>query len=406
MNKWLIPLVLAVILVITPTMTRAQDGISLLDSSAQIFFPSGLTFNIEAESQNDIVKLRLHYEVDRMTYAPVTNEAWPVFTPSPKVKAQWVWDMRKVRMPLPSGATVTYWWTIEDAIGDTLTTPSQIIRFDDLRYDWKKVTSGQISLFRYKGDQSFADKLMAACQKALDTLAQDTGVYLQQPVSIYIYATPEDLRGAMVYPQEWTGGVAAYEFGIISIGIPTNDLNWGKGALAHELGHMVIHQITFSPYGAVLPFWLDEGLATYTMYAQGGPDPYLQSVLQKAIAQHNLISVRSLASPFSAIPEEAYLSYAESQSLIQFLIENYGRDKMLQLLNLFQVGNTYDDALIQVYGFDQDGLDSMWQEYIYGQTQSRSELQYDSFCGNSIDGFPWDNMVSTLLKTDTLWGAD
>ena len=403
MTRWLVLITFAAILIITPITTHAQSEITLVDSSAGVYFPSGLAFNMEAASDNDIVKVRLHYEVDRMTYAPVTNEAWPVFTPSPKVKAQWVWDMRKVRLPLPPGAAVTYWWTIEDAAGDTLTTPSQIIRFDDIRYTWQKVTSGQISLFWYKGTQSFADELMAAGQQALDMLAEDTGVSLKQPVSIYIYASAEDLRGAMVYPQEWTGGIAEYQYGLIAIGIPTNDLSWGKGTLAHELGHMVTHQITFSPYGAVLPFWLDEGLATY---AQGELDPYLERVLQNAIAQNKLISVRSLASPFSAIPEQAYLSYAESQSVVAFLIQNYGGDKMLQLLNLFKIGSTYDEALIQIYGFDQDGLDSLWQEYIYGQTQSRSELQYDSLCGNSIDRFSWDNMLGTMIKTGTLLGAD
>ncbi len=401
MTKWFIPLILAAILVITPTIIHAQDGISLLDSSAQIYFPSALAFNIKAQSQNDIVKLRLHYQVDRMNYAPITNEAWPEFTPSPKVQTQWVWDMRKAS--LPAGATVTYWWTIEDTAGDSLTTPSQIIRFDDLRYDWKKVTSGQISLFWYKGNQSFVDQLMAGCQQALERLAQDTGVYLKQPVSLYIYASPEDLRGAMVFPQEWTGGVAFTEYGIIAIGIPTNELDWGKGALAHELGHMVTHQITFSPYGAILPTWLDEGLA---MYAEGKPDPYLESVLEKAITQHNLISVRSLASPFSAIPEEAYISYAESQSLIPFLIQNYGRDKMLQLLNLFKEGNTYDDALTQVYGFDQDGLDALWQKYITSQTQGQSELQYDSLWGNSKDRFLWDDILGKLVTANVLLGVD
>jgi hypothetical protein len=401
MNKWFIPLVLAAILVITPTIAHSQGVISVQDSSAQIYFPSALAFNIKAQSQNDIVKLRLHYQVERMNYAPVIDEAWPEFTPSTKLQTQWVWDMRKAS--LPAGATVTYWWTIEDASGDSLTTPSQKANFDDIRYNWQKVTSGQISLFWYKGNQSFVDQLMAACQQALDRLAQNTGVYLKQPVSIYIYASPEDLRGAMVFPQEWTGGVAFTEYGIIAIGIPTNELDWGKGALAHELGHMVTHQITFSPYGAILPTWLDEGLA---MYAEGKPDPYLESVLEKAISQHNLISVRSLASPFSAIPEEAYLSYAESQSLIPFLIQNYGRDKMLQLLNLFKEGSTYDDALIQVYGFDQDGLDALWQKYITSQTQGQSELQYDSLRLNSEDGFLWDDALGRLVSTNILLEID
>jgi hypothetical protein len=401
MNKWFTLLVLVAILIITPTVSNAQGGISLLDSSAQIYFPSALAFNVKAQSQNDIVKLRLHYQVDRMNYAPITNEAWPQFTPSTKVQTQWVWDMRKAS--LPAGATVTYWWTIEDTTGDSLTTNSQKVRFDDLRYDWNKVTSGQISLFWYKGNQSFIDQLITSSQQALDRLAQDTGVYLKQPVSIYIYASPEDLRGAMVFPQEWTGGVAFTEYGIIAIGIPTNELDWGKGALAHELGHMVTHQITYSPYGAILPTWLDEGLA---MYAEGKPDPYLQSVLEKAIAQHNLISVRSLASPFSAIPEEAYISYAESQSLVPFLIQNYGKDKMLQLLNLFKEGSTYDDALIQVYGFDQDGLDAVWQKYITNQTQGQSELQYHSLWANSRDRFLPEDILGKPLTANALLGVD
>jgi hypothetical protein len=401
MTKWFIPLILAAVLVITPAIAHSQGGISVQDSSAQIFFPSALAFNIKAQSQNNIIKLRMHYQVDRMNYAPVTDEAWPEFTPSTKVQTQWVWDMRKAS--LPAGATVTYWWTIEDTSGDRLTTPSQKVRFDDLRYNWQKVTSGQISLFWYKGNQDFVDQLMAACQQALDRLAQDTGVYLKQPVNLYIYATTEDLRGAMVFPQEWTGGVAFTEYGIIAIGIPTNELNWGKGALAHELGHMVTHQITFSPYGANLPFWLDEGLA---MYAEGEPDAYLESVLQKAIDQNNLISVRSLASPFSAIPEEAYISYAESQSLIRFLIQNYGRDKMLQLLNLFKEGNTYDDALTQVYGFDQDGLDAIWQKYITSPVQSQSKVKFDSLREAAKGKSIWDEISGKMVTADALLGVD
>jgi hypothetical protein len=207
----------------------------------------------------------------------------------------------------------------------------------------------------------------------------------------------------MVFPQEWTGGVAFTEYGLIAIGIPTNELDWGKRALAHELGHMVTHQITYSPFGAILPTWLDEGLA---MYAEGKPDPYLESVLQKAITQHKLISVRSLSSPFSAIPDEAYISYAESQSLIRFLIQNYGKDKMLQLLNLFKEGNTYDEALTQVYGFDQDGFDALWQKYITSQTQSQSESQHDSLWGNSKDRFLLDDILGKLVTADMLLGVD
>jgi hypothetical protein len=372
MTKLFISLILTTILLITPSITNAQGGISLVDSTAEIYFPSALVFGIKATSQSDITRIRLHYQVDRMNYAQVTSEAWADFTPSPEVETEWIWDMRKAN--LPAGATVRYWWTIEDGTGDRLITPPETIRFDDLRYSWQKLNMGQLSLFWYKGTQSLANELMAACQQALERLSRDTGIYPEKPISLFIYASSKDLQGAMIFPQEWTGGVAFTEYGIISIGVPPNELDWGKRAVAHELGHMVIHQMTFSPYGAiVLPNWLDEGLA---MHAEGKPDPYLESWLKKAISENKLISVRSLSSPFSAIPEEAYISYAESQSLVEFLIQNYGKDKMLHLLSLLKEGNSCDEAMTEVYGFDQDGLDTLWRKYITIQIKSQLEFKH------------------------------
>ena len=357
MTKRFLLAVLIVVLFLTPTVTHAQEEISLLDSTAEIYFPSALVFNIKAESLNDITKIRLHYQPDKMNYAQVTSEAWPNFTPATRVETEWVWDMR--RASLPPGAKVQYWWTIEDEAGNKLVTPADVIRFDDLRHSWQSLTSGKLSLFWYEGSQSFAEELMAASQQALERLAEDTGAYLEKQVSIYIYADTKDLQGAMIFPREWTGGVAFTEYSIIALGISQRQLDWGKRALAHELGHLVTHQITFSPYGATLPTWLDEGLA---MHAEGEPDPYLQLWLKKAISEKRLMSVRSLSSPFSAKPEEAYISYAQSQSLVEFLLQNYGKDRILRLLTLLEEGNACDEALTEVYGFDQDKLDKLWQK--------------------------------------------
>jgi len=37
---------------------------------------------------------------------------------------------------------------------------------------------------------------------------------------------------------------------------------------------------------------------------------------------------------------------------------------MLELLNTFKTGETYDNALLQVYGFDIDGLDTRWRVHV------------------------------------------
>ncbi len=103
---------------------------------------------------------------------------------------------------------------------------------------------------------------------------------------------------------------------------------------------------------------MDEGLATYVQNENDS------NWLNLAIKQNKLISVRTLSSPFSAVAEQAYISYAESHSIVSFLLTTYGKDEMVQLLNVFHEGATYDDALQQVYGFDQDGLDQLWRKSI------------------------------------------
>jgi len=360
----LLALVLIAFLIFTPSFIQAKGEISLLDSATEVNFPDALIFKLEVSTSTDITKIRLHYQVDRMNYATVISEAWPKFTPAPMVETQWVWDMRKAS--LPPGAAIKYWWTVEDKAKNILITPEKTVCFADFNHPWQSLTSEQLTLFWYEGNNSFAQELMAACQQGLEKLAKDTDANLEKPAKKYIYASTKELLEAMIFPREWTGGVAYTEFGIIAIGIPPEQLEWGKRTVAHELAHLVVHQLTFSPY-ANLPTWLDEGLA---MHAEGEADPYMQAWLRKAIEEDKLISVRSLSSPFSAKPEEAYISYAQSQSLVEYLIQNYGQDKIFKLLKLFKQGCTYDEALIEVYGFDADGLDARWRASITNQNQA------------------------------------
>ena len=361
------------LLLLSPSAVAAEAGIAVIASGVEIDFPSQAVFTLEAESYVDIVDIRLYYQVDKMNYAEVVSEGWADFTRANKTEASWIWDMRIAG--LPPGAEVTYWWMIEDAGGNKLETSSEIMRFDDERYLWRSLTSNTpggsgLTLFWYQGGDAFAQELLDACGEGLDTLTRDIGTYPERPIKIYVYASSSDLLGAMIFPYEWTGGVAFTEFSTIAIGIGPSSLDWGKRALVHELTHLVVHQATFSPYGQ-LPTWLDEGLA---MYSEGELESHFRSRLQTAIREDNLISVRSLCSAFSAQTEEAHLSYAQSFSLVEYLLDNYGQDKMLDLLTLFKEGATYDEALSEVYDFDIDGLDARWRATLANQGVSAQEV--------------------------------
>jgi hypothetical protein len=339
-----------------PDAGLAQDGVTVISSEAEAQFPTAITFTLEAETDNDIVDVDLEYRVNRRGLVPESCRVDVDFTADQQLVASWTWNMLTTG-GLPTGTEVEYRWLLEDAVGNRIETSPNTVRFDDLRYDWDSIASDDVIFFWYAGDAAFVQELVDAAGEALDDLGSEVGVYLEQPATFYIYADAGDLHGALVYPDEWTGGVAFPAYGTIVIGISPENMDWGKRAIAHELGHLVVHQDVFGPYG-VLPTWIDEGLA---MDAEGELRSDLQDLLEQAIDMDALFSVRSISGSFPANPYEAKLSYAESYSLVQFLIDSYGGEKIVELLNVFKDGSTADEALLQVYGFDTEGLGERWR---------------------------------------------
>lgn len=344
---------------LSPALVQAADELTIVKNSASVSFPGSIDFYLTVESDQDIVDIRLRYHVERESFAEVISEIYIDFEPATVVDTGWSWDLRPTG-GLPPGSVLYYWWRVTDAGGDQMETLPVRLEFVDTDHGWGSITEGQITLYWYEGDASFADELMAAAQAALEQLHEDTGAHLQKAVDLYIYAGAQDLRSALMFPQEWTGGVAYTRYGTIAIGIATYNIEWGKRAITHELTHLVTHQMTFNPYGN-LPNWLNEGLS---MYAEGEMEAVYQVYLEQAVATDSLLSLRSLASPFSAYAATSYLAYAQSHSIVGFLIEEYGQQKMFELLSTFGQGSTGDGALLKVYGFDMDSLNNLWRSYI------------------------------------------
>lgn len=343
----------------SPLPVRAQSGLRITLNSTKIEFPTMLHFNLSARSGANITDVRLHYIVDRASFAQVTSEIFVEFIRDTTIGVNWTWDMRQTG-GLPPGTAIEYWWTATDAQGEKISSERVKVIFDDNRHTWQDLTEGKVTLYWYGNGLSVIKDIMSATQQALTRLLKDTGAELKKPVKIYLYPSTADLQGAMIFPQEWTGGATFTGFGIITIGLQPFNSDWNKRAVAHELTHLVIEQVTSNPYND-LPTWLDEGLA---MYTEGPLDSAFANQLRSAVLGNGLISVPSLSSPFSAYPDKATLAYAQSYSVVEFLIKTYGQAKMYELLAAFHEGSGYDSALMKVYGFKMDGLNSLWREYV------------------------------------------
>ncbi len=356
--KYCLALVLLVLALafIPCRMATADGGIEVVSSNAQADFPQSITFSLEARASTDIVDVDIECQVVRRSIVPVVCRSDVDFDANEHVMVSWIWDMQDSG-GVPPGTDIEYRWLIEDASGNTYTSPYATVRYDDLRYNWRGMTSDNITLWWYEGDSSFAQQLIDAADGAAARLTAEFDVSLEQPVKFYIYADAWDLQSSLVNPDIWTGGQAFPDYGAIMIGIEVDNLNWGKRTVAHELGHLVVGQLVYGPFGW-LPTWLSEGIA---MNAEGELSDNFQDSLDSAISSDTLFSVRSIASAFPSDATEAIICYSESHSIVKFLIDNYGSEQFLQLLDLFKQGSTDDEALFQIYGYDTDGLNENWR---------------------------------------------
>jgi len=304
-----------------------------VDDRVTIVFPESATFSATLSGSSRITAVVLEYGSRQLTCGQVVGKAFPQFTPAPTVSVEWTW-------------------------------------LDEARA-WRSRVDGDIlRLHWYRGDEEFAEALLRAARTGLEFNELHSGLRADGPIDVYVYANTIDLREAVLYEPTWTGGLAFPEHNIVILGISSADLDWGRRAIIHELTHVLVGHHTFTCLG-VVPTWLNEGLA---VYSEGELESFARAQLERAVRDDTLISVRALSGGFSEVTSRANLSYSQSYSLVRFLLEKHGQEKMSALLVSLRDGNSIDRALQQVYGFDVDGLEDEWRRAVGAAPRVASAL--------------------------------
>lgn len=341
----------------TPVQAQTAD-LPILNNEVIVDFPDTATFRLELDSSLTVAEAVLTYQLGvdscleagtRVSVDEIENNT-----------AEWTWIMSRSGNP-PPGATVWWEWTVTDTGGNTFTTPRQELTFQDERFSWRTVQDDNIRLHWYEGE-NVGPTLLDAAVNGLARLEADVGIQLEDDIQIFIYGSSADMREAVLYIQDWAGGVAFNSYNIILIGVPPNIANtWGAATVRHELAHLVIGRFGQSCLGGSRPNWLDEGLA---VYSEGEPGNETVTDLANAIENNAFYPVRSLNGAFPSHDSNARLAYSQSYSLVNFLLEAYGPQRMQDLLLALAQAEGYDAALEQVYGFNADGLEVAWRQAI------------------------------------------
>jgi hypothetical protein len=340
----------AAIVVASPA--AAQSGIEVQQNTARGEFPGGIVFLLEVTAPAPFDEVRLSYRI-----APdgVRASAVPDCIGTTRVSCtfQLSADQRNLLIP---GAEVTYSWEMTSGAVNEETEP-QTVLYEDTRFEWSSVSEGNLTVWYYGNDDD-ARSVLRAGREALDEVGALLQTSVAFPVKVRLYESAQEMQQAIISDNDegvvTLGEVVYSDTAMVAANAAPLDIT------KHEIAHIVIREAVGGAFG--VPDWLNEGTA---VFAQSEPLPNQRQALESAIESGEVLSVRSMTSASSgAVADKVSLFYGQSWALVDFLIETYGEERFAAFFRAYASGASDDEALTQVYGLDQDGLENAWRESV------------------------------------------
>lgn len=235
---------------------------------------------------------------------------------------------------------------------------------DDVK--WQTVKSTHFIIYYDKAPQDFLNLLSSRAEEYYDKIANDLGFrrydfwLWDNRAKIYIYDNADDYQSATGQPS-WSVGAAMSKEKIIYT-FP-NELGFFDTILPHELGHIIFREFV-GFHNKAIPLWLDEGVASYQ---ESGRRAVAKAIVREAIKNNLFMDLGQLNSfnPHSALnPAEVNIFYAESLSIIDYLVKEFGSERFVLFCQILRDKKDLQGALTGAYSFkDIQDFNRAWQEY-------------------------------------------
>lgn len=371
------------LLPVTPVSYRARaaTAITVTTDEATSDFPNGIDFKLEARGDRPIQRIELLYRVADLE---TLNLEVPAFTPAQHVALTHQLDFRVNFQP--SGIDVTYHWRLVDDQGNLTETDAKTLLWSDNRFTWQAVSSQDVTVYGYRNNDTFDKIVLNSAQSTVDKIKVTYGVENVTPIRIWVYNSKKDFTATQQgNSSDWVAGTAFPQLHVILAILPEGNQREVGRVVPHEISHQLLYQATKNPFNGP-PTWFDEGLAVLN---QDNGNEDFPAMVKDAAAKGHLFSIRALNSNFPYDPADAALAYAESYSVVRFIIETYGQDKLAAIIAAYRDGVSHDEALRRGIGVDLNELDRLWKQSLnYPGDKPRTT-------GTTRDTSQWTDDVGT-----------
>ncbi len=230
-------------------------------------------------------------------------------------------------------------------------------------FEWQYLQSEHFDVYFSRGGKGIAEFTARVAEESYRELSRDLKFELLDRVKILVYNSHNDFGQTNVDlspPEESVGGFTEFFKGRVVI---PYEGEWEKfrHVIHHELTHAVMLQMV---YGAgtqsiitglaqfQVPLWFTEGLAEWE---SRGWDIESDMFMRDATVSGYVPDIPYLY---------AFLAYKGGQSVLRYIAETYGREKVGELLTKMKMSKNATRGFKQSIGLDFEELSKRWHLYL------------------------------------------
>jgi hypothetical protein len=231
---------------------------------------------------------------------------------------------------------------------------------------WQLFKSTHFFIFYRSASDNELNTLSQKAEECYNNIADDLGLNRfnfwtwDNRAKIYLYDNKEEYLKE-TNSADWSIGQATTRNKTIQTFLTAPEFL--DNILPHEMAHIIFMEMVGSNNPAV-PLWLEEGAASYHEKEIAS----VKADLAQRIKQGDFINLDTL-SRFKVLssedPEKVKLFYAESYSLVKYLISEFGQDKFVFFCQELRDNRNFTAALSRAYSFGNlQDFESSWKSYI------------------------------------------
>lgn len=230
-------------------------------------------------------------------------------------------------------------------------------------FNWRYIQSEHFDVYYYESkNYDLANFAAYTLESSLQQLSEDFDHEIADRIQVIIYDSHNDFSQTNVVPlpvdAQGIGGVTDPYKNRITMPF-AGDYTSFRSTLQHELEHAVINDMFYggnvqsrlSGNALQIPLWFNEGMAEYTSL---GWDTETDMWIRDATINNYLPPIQRL---------RGYLAYRGGQSVWNYIAEEYGRQKITEIMQTLKRTRSLSTTFSRTLGLNQEELTERWQDY-------------------------------------------